>query len=202
MVDIAEVWGQALPEVRKGVAGVGVWAALNTCKPVTFESGTLVLGLPAKEVELSGHLRMPQTRRLIEERVGKLLNEKVTLRVIEGVTQRDWETEKKRDEEKRRLQERALERARKELQARTSWESIYDQLSRRYSVTPNRTLPQNRAKFFLEAIAILAEALQDTPITDELAERNYARCIERIAQYTEIPSALVALKVLERSFEG
>ena len=63
-------------------------------------------------------------------------------------------------------------------------------------------MPQNRAKFFLEAVEIIAEALQEAPITDDMAERNYARCLERVAQYTELPSVLVALKVLEKSFSG
>ena len=31
VADIKEVWREVLPEVRKAVTGVGVWAALNTC---------------------------------------------------------------------------------------------------------------------------------------------------------------------------
>jgi len=36
------------------------------------------------------------------------------------------------------------------------------------------------------------------PIVDDLGERNYARCIERIATYAEMPSTLVAMHVMER----
>ena len=39
-------------------------------------------------------------------------------------------------------------------------------------------------------------------MADDFAERQYARCLERISQYTELPSTLVAVKVLERTFQG
>ncbi len=202
MVDVAAVWNDSLPEIKKGVTGVGVWTALNAAKPIALEDDTFVIGLPHDESELAGHLRVAQTRRLIELTVASQVNQRVNLRVISGTTDRDWETERKRDEEKRRLQEQALARERKELQAGKSWESIYEKLSRQYAATPNRSLPQNRAKFFLEAVEIVANALTETPINDDLDERNYARCLERIAQYSELPSALVAIRVLEKSFSG
>lgn len=202
MPDLAEVWAEVLPDIRKGVTGVGVWAALNTAKPVAIEDGVLVLGLPHAESELAGHLRMAQTRRLIETEVGRAFGQSLTLRIIEGTTQEDWDTERVRDAEKRKLNEQALARARAQVQAGTSWESVYEKLSRKFAETQNRSLPQNRAKFFIESIDIVVQALQETPITDDLAERNYARCIERIAQYAEVPSTLVAVKVLEKSFEG
>lgn len=202
MPDLAEVWSEVLPDIRKGVTGVGVWAALNTARPITLVDGVLVLGLPHNEAELAGHLRLAQTRRLIETEVGRAFEQTINLRIIEGTTQEDWETEQIRDREKRKLQEQALARAKAQVQAGTTWESVYDQLSRKFAETPNRSLPQNRAKFFLESIDIVVQALQETPITDDLAERNFARCLERIAQYSEVPSTLVAVKVLERSFEG
>ncbi len=202
MADLAAVWNEALPDIKKNVTGVGVWTALNVCRPVVVEDGVLIMGLPSGENELAGHLRLAQTRRAIEDSLSKVFNEKLTLRVIDGTTVQDWETEKKRDFEKRRLQDLALARQRAEVAAGVSWEGIYEQISRKFAATPNRSLPQNRAKFFLEAVEIIAEALQEAPITDDMAERNYARCLERVAQYTELPSVLVALKVLEKSFSG
>lgn len=202
MFDVAAIWGEVLPEIKNGVTGVGVWTALNVAKPIAFEDGVFVLGLPAGETELAGHLRVMQTRRLIEVNFGAKVNQRVDLRVIAGTTEHDWETEKRRDLEKRRLQEQALERARKEVAAGKSWETIYDQLSRKFASTPARSLPQNRAKFFLEAVDIVCEALLDTPVTDELAERNFARCLERISTYAELPSTYVAISVLQKSFSG
>ena len=99
------------------------------------------------------------------------------------------------------MQEQALDRARKEAASKNTWEGTYELLSRKYAETQNRSLPQIRARFLMEAVEIVAEAMIETPVTDDLGERNFARCIERIAQYTEVPSALVADKVLQRAFE-
>ena len=202
MTDIADVWRSSLPAIRDSVTGVGVWTALNACRPIAVEDGVLVLGLPGSESELAGHLRLPAARKAIEDVIAKELRHPIAVRVIQGTETEDWEAAKESDSVKRKLAEQANERARAELQARSSWEGLYDKLSRKFAETPNRSLPQNRARFFLEAVDIVSAALIETPITDDLAERNFARCIERIAQYCEIPSALVATKVLEKAFSG
>lgn len=202
MPDIQAIWKETLPEIMGNVTGVGVWTALRASVPIAFEEGQLVLGLPSQDTELTGHLRLPQTRRAVEVTMGQKLGETVTLRIIGGTTEQDWETEKRRDAERKRLQNQAIERQKKEIAAGRSWESVYEQISRHYSSLQNRSLPQVRAKFFLDAIDIVANALIETPITDDLAERNYARCLERVAQYTELPSTLVAMKVMEKAFQG
>lgn len=203
MYDVQAIWSECLPEVMNAVTGMGVWTALKSAVPIAYEEGTLVLGLPSGQTELAGHLRLPQTKRIIEATFQKRVDgAKVELRMIAGTAVADWETEKRRDIEKRRLQEQALARARKEVEAGKSWETVYEQLSRKYANTPQRSLPQNRAKFFLEAVEIVANALIETPIADDMAERNYARCLERIGTYCELPSAYVGIKVLEKSFGG
>jgi hypothetical protein len=201
MPELVEVWSVALPTIRNGLTGVGVWTALNLAKPIALEEGTLVLGLPHTEMELAGHLRMPATKRLIEVTVGGLLKSPVTARVINGTEYADWEVEKRRDTEKRRLTERSLEKQKAELSARSNWEHIFEQLSRRFAAVSNKSLPQNKARFFEEVVAMLAEARQTQTEWDDLAERNFARCLERVSQYTDVPSTLVASMVLQKSGE-
>lgn len=198
MSDVTQVWNDALPEVRNGVTGVGVWAALNTSRPVTLEDEVFVLGVPHEESDLAGHLKLPATKLLIEKAMSARLGKDVRLRVINGTSMTDWETEKRRDQEARRLQEQAISRQMAEIQARTSWETIYEQLTRKYAAVPNKSLPQNRAAFFLEAVDLIVEARKTMSIADDLAERNYARCLERVSQYSEVPSVLVALAVAEK----
>jgi len=202
MPDLAAVWSEALPTIRDNTTGVGVWSALNAGVPVALEEGVFILGLPNDKASLAGHLRLPQNKRTIEETIAAKLESKVVLRVIDGTTSEDWDREKRRDAEKRRLEEEALARARRQVEAGTSWESVYDQLSRNFAALQNRSLPQNRARFFMEAIDIVADALLKTPVTDDASERAFARCLERISQYTDLPSTLVAVKVLERTFAG
>jgi len=201
MADIVQVWNEALPTVRAGVTGVGVWAALNSSVPVALEDGTFVLGLASKDGELSGHLRMVQTKKLIETEVSKRVGTPVQARIIDGTTQADWERAKRKDAEGRRLQEIADSKARAEIASRSNWEGIYEQLSRKFAAMPNKSMPQSRAKFFIESVEMVAEARKVQANRDDLNERNFARCLERIAQYTEIPSGLVAKAVLEKTGE-
>ncbi len=199
MAEIAEIWQEVLPAIKQSVTGVGVWTALNSATPVAHEDGVFVLGLPHESSELAGHLRMHATKMLIEKLLGEKLGERSTVRIIDGTSPADWETVKRRDAEARRLQEAAINRARAEIESRSSWETIYEQISRRYAQISNKSLPQNRAAFFRDAVQIVVEGLLTHPVDDDLSERNYARCLERIAQYTELPSVFVALRVMEES---
>jgi hypothetical protein len=201
MAEIADVWKGALTEIKNSVTGVGVWTALNHTRPLALQDGVLFLGMPGSMNELAGHLRMAQHKRVIEQIIGKHLSQQITLRVIDGVDKEDLERALRKDAEARRLQDQAMTKMRAELDARSSWDGIYEQLSRRFAAITNRSLPQNRARFYVEAIELVAETRKSQEKWDELGERNFARCIERIAQYSDVPSTLVARHVLQRSGE-
>lgn len=197
MQDLARLWNSALPEIRNAVTGKGVWQALNSAVPVAFEEGVLVIGLPLEQATLAGHLKTPQAQSAIEREIGARLKERVHVRVIDGATTADWELAKRKDEETRRLQQASLERKLTERSASSDWDAIYDQLARRFAATPNKSLAQNRAAFYRDAVALLSAAVRSNPIQDDLAERNLARCIDRVAQYADVPGTIVALHVTE-----
>ncbi|MEA2551989.1 MAG: hypothetical protein QOJ65_165 [Fimbriimonadaceae bacterium] len=201
MAEVAEVWKEALPEIKNSVTGVGVWTALNHAQALALEDGNFFIGMPITMSDLAGHLRMPQTKRLMEQIIGKRIGQQITVRVIDGTATEDLERARRKDVEARRLQEQAMEKMRAEIQARSSWDGIYEQLSRRYAAVSNRSLPQNRARFYEEAVDLVAETRKSQETWDELGERNFARCIERIAQYVDLPSTMVAMQVLQRSGE-
>jgi hypothetical protein len=201
MADVEQIWKDSLPVIIQQVSGRGVWAALNAVKPIILEDNVIVLGISHQDSELSGHLRIPATKRLMDIVASKTSGSQLTVRVIDGVTLADWEMVKKRDAERRRLQEVEMTKMRSEMAARTSWDTVYEQLARRYAAVNNKSLAQNRARFYEEAIGIIVEARQSQPEWDEMGERNFARCLERLAQYVESPSALVAVDVLRRAGE-
>jgi hypothetical protein len=201
MPELVEVWSEALPKIRNAVTGVGIWTALNLAKPVAFEEGTFVLGLPHSEMELSGHLKLAHTKRLIEMTMSGLMQQPVISRIIDGTEYADWEVEKRRDVEKKRLTEQSMAKLRSEMSARSDWEQIYEQLGRKFAATSNKSLPQNRARFFEEAVSLLAEARRGQTTWDDFGERSFARCLERLAQYAEVPSTIVANTVLQRAGE-
>lgn len=201
MLDLTTLWNSVLPKVREGVTGVGVWAALNSCKPVALEDDVLVIGLPQGERELAGHLKVMATKRLMETLTSAAIGRPVVVRVIDGTTDADWQAQKRRDEQAKKLQDQAMNKLRAEMSAKVSWDSVYEQLSRRYAAVTNKSLPQNRARFFVEAIDIVASARKSQDQWDEMGERNFARCMERISQYSEIPTSIVAMYVLQKADE-
>lgn len=201
MAEVAELWEKVVPEVRAGVTGIGVWTALKTAVPIAFEEGVFVLGVPHESAELGGHLRMASTSRLIEVTTSKHVGAPTKIRIIDGTEPHDWEVAKRRDIERRRMQEAEMEKMKANLLIRNTWESVYERISREFAAVPNRSLPQNRARFFDAACSIVAEARKEQTEYDDQNERNFARCIERVAQYTEIPSTAIAYEVLKRSGE-
>lgn len=201
MADLLQAWKSALPDIKESVTGVGVWAALNRCVPITMDEGVLILGLPHAEADLGGHLKMGHIRNQIERRMSDAIGQLVKVRVIEGTDLEDYERIKRKDAELRRLQDQQLARMRAQLGAKTNWESVYEQLGRRYAAVQNKSQPQSRARFLEEAVAFVAEARRSQPEWDELNERSFARCIERVSQYVDVPSTLVAQYVLRASGE-
>lgn len=201
MQDAGTIWAEALPKVMNSVTGRGVWAALNAARPIALEDNLLVLGLPHKDNELAGHLRLPNHSRVIEHIAGQIAGKQLRVRIIDGTQQEDYEIFKRREVERRRLQDAGMERMRAEANAKTSWDTVFEGLSRRYAAMTNKSLPQNRGRFFEEAVELVAEARKGQENFDESGERNFARCLERISQYTEVPSAIVAVEVLKRAGE-
>ncbi len=201
MADLVEVWKSSLPAVLNNVTGRGVWAALNAAVPIAIDEGVLILGIPQNDTELAGHLRLPNTSRNIEVAFSKQYGTPTKVRVIGGTTAEDYEIVKRRDAERRRMQEAEMVKLRKELSAKSTWEGVYEQLSRRFSAMTNRSLPQNKARFYVEALELVAEARKEQQDNDESSERNFARCLERISQYSDVPSTLVAEEVLKRAGE-
>lgn len=201
MTDVVEAWKAALPQVQNSVTGRGVWAALNAVRPIALDNNVFVIGIPTQDNELSGHLRIASTRRVMELSLSQQLGTTVTVRLIDGTTAEDYEIAKRRDSERRRLEEAEMAKMRAELASKSNWDSVYEQLSRRYAAVTNKSLPQNRARFFDEAVEIVAEARRNQTDYDDMGERNFARCLERLAQYSEVPSVLVANAVLKRAGE-
>lgn len=197
-----DIWKQALPGIKDKVTGVGIWAALNATIPVAFEDDVLVVGVAQKDIELAGHLRLPQMHKTMEHEVSQKLGRPVEVRIIDGPSAADWERAKRRDQESRRLQELAANKAKAESAARTNWDGVYEQLGRKYAAVGNKSMPQNRAAFFKECVDMLAEIRKKQGEKDDFSERSFARCIERVAQYCEIPSAIVALQVLQAAGEA
>ena len=96
MAEPADIWRNALPIIMKGVSGRGVWAALNAVRPIALEEGELVVGLPHADGELAGHLKLQQTKRIMEIAVSQVLGKPMIVRLIDGTGEQDYELAKRR----------------------------------------------------------------------------------------------------------
>jgi hypothetical protein len=197
-MDFYDVWNSSLEGIKKEVTGVGVWTALNNAIPITLEEGVFVLGLPEKEVELRGHLQLANTTRVIEQYLTKKLGKPIKLEVIDGITINHWESVKRRRAEAERQSREATEREMKSRKLATSWDKVYDQMGRDFGKLSGKAMPQVRARFLNHCVDLCVASIQAGEMS-ELDERNFARCLERISQYTELPGAYIAFVILERA---
>ena len=141
MAQPADLWKDALPFIMNGVTGRGVWAALNAVQAVALEEDQLIVGIPHGDSELAGHLRLPQTKRIMEVAVSQVMGKPFGIRLIDGLRPEDYELAKRKDAERRRLQEAEMTKMRAEMAAKSTWESVYEQLSKRYAAVTNKSLP-------------------------------------------------------------
>jgi hypothetical protein len=195
--DLYDAWNASLEEVKQKVTGVGVWTALNVAIPITVDDGVFVLGFRPQDRDLMGHLKRPGTQRVIEDEILRHLGEKVKVYLLDGITINDWNTHKRLQAEAKKVKERDSKKAVTENLAARKWDDFYDQLSRDYTNMPTKSMPQARARFLDQAVGALAAQLEGTEM-DEAAERNFARCLERVGQYAECPPSIVATMVLQR----
>jgi hypothetical protein len=198
MVDFGSAWRGALDEIKKDVTGRTLWQALDSVVPILLDGDIAVLGVPHEESSVIGHLRMTQTRRVIEMKLSARLGKTVRAEIIIGETPADWQGVKDRVEQVTQLQQREYEKAHSVRERERQWEAAYEQLSRMFNAVPNKSLPQSRARYVIVGVDAIAEAIGEQGELDEVGDRSVARLIERVAQYAEVPPTQVALLLLRK----
>ncbi|MEP0765609.1 MAG: hypothetical protein HRF45_03590 [Fimbriimonadia bacterium] len=198
MADLIGAWRVALPKVKTAVTGRTLWQALDMVVPVTMEGDLVVLGVPAQQSNLVGHLRSTPSKRAIERNLSDVLKQEVQVEIIGGDSIADWELIKTKAEHVKDLQEKEYQRSTESKARQQAWESSYEQLSRLNAAVPNKALPQNRARLLVDGLNVIVAAVREQGDLDDLGERNMARLIERLAGYTDVPAPVVAYMVLER----
>lgn len=194
-----DLWAKTVDMVKDRVNNRSLWETMEKTVGITIEDNTLIIGLDARLFNLAGHLNVSEHRNAIEQSVSQLAGRPMKVRVIEGTTLDDWVYTKKRDERVAAMRSATYEkRDRQEAEAQ-SWDSVYDYVSRAYSATPLRQLPQAKARYLTDMLYVISDAMErlypEEP--DENTERLLARVIDRVAHSAEVPPTLVALE-LER----
>lgn len=197
-LSLQEVWTKGIDRIKDKIVLPSMWETLDRVVPITMEHGEFVVGLPPQFFSQSGHLRNPGHRRTIEIVLSELVGQEVQLRIIEGTTAADWERTKQREQIAAASREQEYAQRRKQEETEQSWDVLYDRVVRAYSEQPYRQLPQGKAAYLQKSLEMVCEALNELypdGEADDLAERNLARVIDRIANNIGAPPALVAFEL-------
>jgi len=197
-MDFYDAWNSSVEQIKKQVTGTGVWNALNIAIPIALEAdGTFVLGVAEKESESRGHLTLANVRRVMEQELEKKLGKKVEVVVIDGITINHWESLRRRREEFLRMEHEAAVKAKEKAGKVSAWDSIYEQMGREFGALDNKGMPQVRARFMLWCVDLVAAHLHGTEHSED-DERNFSRCVDRIASYADANQTYIAAMILER----
>ena len=192
------LWQSCVDELKNRVNNLPFWEALELCVPIAIDDGTLVLGLDSAHLNKVAYLQQPANFATINEVVSSTFNTSLTAKFIEGTTLQDWDIARKRDERVAAMKASGARQAVQKDAAVSGWEDLYEVVARLYAQSVNRALPQVKARYASEALYAVLDAM-DTLYKnpDEVSERGLARVLERIANASEIPAAVLAFE-LER----
>lgn len=193
------LWANCVEVLKDRVNNRSFWEALEATRPITVEGNTLIIGLDTPNFNRASHLQQISNMTAIQAVVRERFNHPLQVRLIEGTTLADWETTKERDARVAAMHQATTARRTVETEQTDNWEALYEYIGRLYAQTPNRSLPQTKARYANEALYTLVEAMDtlypDDP--DEATERNLARVLERIGVASDIPAPVLAFE-LER----
>ena len=192
------LWANCVNQLKDRVNNRSFWEALEHTRAITIESGTLVLGIEPEEYNHASTITQVSMLHTVHEVVRQLFGQPLKVRIIEGAGLADWDAAKVQDASVAAMKV-AVPTARAAPVGGSGWDSVTDQLSRLYAQAPFRALPQGKARYANEALYLLVEAM-DTLYPDEAEEQNersLARILDRIANASEIPAAVLAFE-LER----
>jgi hypothetical protein len=201
--EVERLWKATLEKVKVRLVLPGVWRAMEAARPLVVDGNTLVIGFSASHAHEGGLLQDSKTTNIIERALEEEAGRNLRLRMIEGETLEDWQACKRRDEQALALQKAAQERRQREASVEQGWDAITERLTRRYAEMPLRQLPQMQALYLQEAVEALADAARRLlgENASEVDHRSFARVIDRVADRAQVPAAMVAYLVRQKSGE-
>jgi hypothetical protein len=193
------LWANCIQRLKDRINNRSFWEAIELTQAITVEDDTLIIGLDALNFNHASHIQQSATLNTVQKTVEEYFGHPLKVRLIEGTTLADWHGTKERDAQVAVMRRSTEAKRVAESTQVSSWETLYEHLSRLLMQTPHRALPQGKARYANEALYTLMEAM-DTLYpepTDDLTERSLARMLERIALHSDIPASVLAFE-LER----
>lgn len=198
-VDLNALWRHVVDQAKARTTLPALWRALEAAKPITVDLTTneFVLGLGSGDMHQAGFITEGRTKNQLEQILESATHRKLTILVIPGESEADYEAHKAAQLEGQRLQQQTRQQIQATVEAGGTWEAVAEQLVRRWAALPNKALPSVQGPFLEEAIGILVEArgrlMPEKP--SELDERGYSRALDRISERIAVPPAMIAYLV-------
>ena len=196
--ELEKLWNKVVDQVKMKVIHPTLWRSLEAGTPITVEDGQFVVGFAPGSYHMSGHLTISEHKNAIENALKTFSGTPLSLRVIEGDSLQDWQAVKEKEQRVQVLQDERYRKGQDAAAITKAWENLFENAGRRYASMHLRGLPQMRAKYIVEMLKRLSDAIDelmpDKP--DELSERSLARVIERVGTITETPASMIALELM------
>lgn len=193
------LWNQCVDLVKDRINSRSLWEALEMTRPVTIENETLIVGLDPTNYGRASTIQQGAFHNAIARAIEEVFRQPLEMKLIEGTALADWEYAKQRDARVAAMRQTTIEKRVSDDRQSDSWDGLYEQIARLYQQTPYRALPQGKARYANEALYHLVEAMDELYPSEptEASERSLARVLDRIANASEIPAAVLAFE-LER----
>lgn len=198
-----EVWAGAVDRVKQQVNAISLWRALESTVPVAWEDNTFVVGVGTAEGAQAGQMNSAEHRSTIERTLQNLTgNRDLRFRVIGGTAYADWQYEKARDAAAATQQQQTTQRRVEVAEGAANWDQVFEQMSRLWASSENRSLASGKARYLQEAVTRVVEALDtllpDADKSEVQNERILSRIMERIASNANTDPILVGYLIFER----
>ena len=196
--DIGKLWDKVVDRVKMKVIHPTLWRSLEAATPIAMEDGLFIVGFAPGSYHMSGHLTISEHRNAIQNALKEFSGTPLNLRVIEGDSLADWQAVKDKDERVQVLQDERYRKGQDAAAITKAWEDLFENAGRRYASTKLHGLPQMRAKYIVEMLKRLSDAIDQLmpEPPDELSERSLARVIERVGTMVEAPASMIALELM------
>ncbi|MEO6906812.1 MAG: hypothetical protein ABI210_02885, partial [Abditibacteriaceae bacterium] len=175
----------------------GVSEAMEQIVPIVLDGDIFICGMTREKFPLSGFLHADTVRNTIEHILRGAAKRPIHFEVIEGTTLADWQEIKVRREKAQEAMVAISEKRMEEHHFEDIIIQIIAELRQRITSTPDRVLPQVRARLLFATLPALADA-EDVLFHGEEsheARRTMARAMERVSTFLEVPPYVLAMEV-------
>ncbi|MES2462733.1 MAG: hypothetical protein V4671_19300 [Armatimonadota bacterium] len=201
---IAEIWVQAVDRIKHTIIAPALWRAVEKTVPVIWEDNTFVIGIASVDGQLSGTLNTRDNLLAIERVLREITkSEELRVRLVDGTHVEDWEAAKLRDAATLANRQQATQKRTTESASFSSWEAIYDQVSRLWANSEYRSLASGRGRYIDAALQLVVTAMDSGLYpaegkADEPTERGLNRLLDRIGSMANADPTLIAYLLFQR----